>query len=55
MDSWKGVSHLLVCVIPFGILWNAIQLRFSSIQLLFLIQIVSKIIVSFLGTRLTLI
>lgn len=31
MESWKGASHLLVCVIPFGILWNAIQLCFALI------------------------
>lgn len=35
MECWTGVSHLLECVIPFGILWNAIRLRFSLIQLLF--------------------
>lgn len=48
MESAKSLSHQ-VSGIPFGILWNSVQLHFF--RPLFVILIFSKVIVSFIGLK----
>lgn len=48
MESAKSPSHH-VSGIPFGMLWNSVQLHFF--QAIIVILIISKVIVSFIGVK----